>query len=91
MRVLLVEDDRRIASDIVPALEAAGYVVETVSVERGYGLYRLCAREELAGYKQPKDVVFVTLAELPRSTTGKIQRHEVEAWLRARSTTRAAP
>ena len=30
MRVLLVEDDRRIASDISHALEAAGYVVETV-------------------------------------------------------------
>jgi len=30
MRVLLVEDDRRIASDILRALEAAGYVVETV-------------------------------------------------------------
>jgi len=41
-------------------------------------------RAELAGYKQPKDVVFVTLAELPRSTTGKIQRHEVEAWLKQR-------
>lgn len=31
MRVLLVEDDRRIASDVTRALEAAGYVVETVS------------------------------------------------------------
>ena len=31
MRVLLVEDDRRIASDIALALEAAGYLVETVS------------------------------------------------------------
>jgi len=31
MRVLLVEDDRRIASDISQALEASGYVVETVS------------------------------------------------------------
>jgi DNA-binding response OmpR family regulator len=31
MRVLLVEDDRRIASDARRALEAAGYVVETVS------------------------------------------------------------
>jgi len=31
MRVLLVEDDRRIASDIARALEATGYVVETVS------------------------------------------------------------
>jgi DNA-binding response OmpR family regulator len=31
MRVLLVEDDRRIASDARRALEASGYVVETVS------------------------------------------------------------
>jgi len=31
MRVLLVEDDQRIASDISHALEASGYVVETVS------------------------------------------------------------
>ncbi len=31
MRVLLVEDDRRIASDIARALDAAGYVVESVS------------------------------------------------------------
>jgi hypothetical protein len=46
-------------------------------------------RAELAGYKQPKDFVFVTLAELPRSTTGKIQRHEVEAWLRSREADRA--
>ena len=30
MRVLLVEDDRRIAADISAALNAAGYVVETV-------------------------------------------------------------
>ena len=31
MRVLLVEDDRRIAADVARALEAAGYVVETVA------------------------------------------------------------
>lgn len=31
MRALLVEDDRRIAADVARALEAAGYVVETVS------------------------------------------------------------
>jgi two-component system OmpR family response regulator len=30
MRVLLVEDDRRIAADIAQALQEAGYVVETV-------------------------------------------------------------
>jgi acyl-CoA synthetase (AMP-forming)/AMP-acid ligase II len=43
-------------------------------------LYAKC-REQLAGYKQPKDIRFVAFADLPRSTTGKIQRHEVEAWL----------
>lgn len=31
MRVLVVEDDRRIASDVSRALEASGYVVETVA------------------------------------------------------------
>jgi DNA-binding response OmpR family regulator len=30
MRVLVVEDDRRIAADVAHALEASGYVVETV-------------------------------------------------------------
>ena len=42
-------------------------------------LYAKC-RRELAGYKQPKDIRFVAFADLPRSATGKIQRHEVEAW-----------
>lgn len=40
-------------------------------------------REALAGYKQPKQIRFVALDDLPRSTTGKIQRHEVEKWLTA--------
>ena len=38
-------------------------------------------RRELAGYKQPKEIRFVALDDLPRSTTGKIQRHEIERWL----------
>ncbi len=42
-------------------------------------------RAELAGYKRPKEIIFVTLDQLPRSTTGKIQRHEVEAWLKTRA------
>lgn len=41
-------------------------------------------RAELAGYKQPKEIVFVSLEDLPRSTTGKIQRQEVEVWLKRR-------
>ena len=38
-------------------------------------------RRQLAGYKRPKDVRFVAFEAFPRSTTGKIQRHEVEKWL----------
>ena len=40
-------------------------------------------RGRLAGYKRPKEIRFVALAALPRSTTGKIQRHELEARLAA--------
>jgi acyl-CoA synthetase (AMP-forming)/AMP-acid ligase II len=43
-------------------------------------LQRRC-REALAGYKQPKQIHFVADSALPRSTTGKIQRHEVERML----------
>ncbi|HMA88447.1 MAG TPA: AMP-binding protein [Burkholderiales bacterium] len=38
-------------------------------------------RERLAHYKVPKQILFVNAADLPRSSTGKIQRHEVEKWL----------
>jgi fatty-acyl-CoA synthase len=38
-------------------------------------------RQGLAGYKRPKEVHFVAFEAFPRSTTGKILRHEVEAWL----------
>ena len=38
-------------------------------------------RTALAGYKQPKSITFIRAEDLPRSTTGKIQRHEVEKWV----------
>jgi fatty-acyl-CoA synthase len=39
-------------------------------------------RGRLAGYKLPKEIRFVDAAALPRSSTGKIQRHEIERlWL----------
>ncbi|MBM3393842.1 MAG: acyl--CoA ligase [Betaproteobacteria bacterium] len=44
-------------------------------------LMALC-RERLAGYKRPKAIHFVELTSFPRSPTGKIQRGEVEKWLR---------
>ena len=37
-----------------------------------------CCRAQLAGYKVPKDIRFVEAAAFPRSSTGKIQRHEIE-------------
>jgi acyl-CoA synthetase (AMP-forming)/AMP-acid ligase II len=40
----------------------------------------LC-RGALAGYKRPKQVHFIRFEEFPRSTTGKILRHEMEARL----------
>jgi acyl-CoA synthetase (AMP-forming)/AMP-acid ligase II len=40
-------------------------------------------REMLSGYKQPKAVHFIALDEFPRSTSGKIQRHALEARLAA--------
>jgi acyl-CoA synthetase (AMP-forming)/AMP-acid ligase II len=43
-------------------------------------LLALC-RAQLAGYKRPKEIRFVPFDRFPRSTTGKVQRGEVERWL----------
>jgi len=43
-------------------------------------LLALC-RAQLAGYKRPKEIHFVPFERFPRSTTGKVQRGEVERWL----------
>jgi fatty-acyl-CoA synthase len=40
----------------------------------------LC-RGKIAGYKMPKDVRFIADEDLPRSTSGKIKRHELEGRL----------
>jgi fatty-acyl-CoA synthase len=40
-------------------------------------LYARC-RASLAGYKQPKQIVFIEARDFPRSASGKIQRHELE-------------
>ncbi len=42
-------------------------------------------RDSLAGYKQPKAVHFIALEDFPRSTSGKIQRHALEARLAGES------
>lgn len=40
-------------------------------------------RPQLSSYKLPKRIIFIDGDELPRSTTGKVQRHELEALLTA--------
>ncbi|HEY3495978.1 MAG TPA: AMP-binding protein [Polyangiaceae bacterium] len=45
------------------------------------GLKSLC-RAELAGYKQPKGIHFISPEEFPRSASGKVQRHELEKRVR---------
>ena len=42
-------------------------------------LLQRCERQ-LARYKLPKEIRFVPFNDLPRSATGKVQRHEVEPW-----------
>ena len=42
----------------------------------------LICRANLASNKRPKEVYFIKLSEFPRSTTGKIQRHDLETWLK---------
>ena len=44
-------------------------------------LTALC-RDHLAGFKQPKQIHFIPEAQFPRSASGKIQRHELEARLK---------
>jgi fatty-acyl-CoA synthase len=43
-------------------------------------LFARC-RAELAGFQQPKGIVFIEESKLPRSASGKIQRHELEKLL----------
>jgi acyl-CoA synthetase (AMP-forming)/AMP-acid ligase II len=43
-------------------------------------LVEMC-RRDLAGYKRPRQFRFIEFGEFPRSTSGKVQRHELEARL----------
>ncbi len=85
-RVLLA--DPRIADAVVVRRPDArwGEVPVAFVVPEDRGLSEddvlACCRDRIAGYKLPKQVLFVGQDQLPRSTTGKIKRHELEARLR---------
>ncbi|MCB1746477.1 MAG: AMP-binding protein [Gammaproteobacteria bacterium] len=55
--------------------------VTRVSAELNAADLEARCRAELSSYKRPKDIIFIEPDALPRSTTGKIQRHELEARL----------
>jgi fatty-acyl-CoA synthase len=57
------------------------FVARTSEQLDAAGVEAIC-RVELAGYKRPKEVYFLDFDAFPRSTTGKILRHELEAQLR---------
>lgn len=56
------------------------FVVKNGNAIAEQDVKRLCERD-LSKYKQPKEIVFINEDELPRSTTGKIQRHLLEEML----------
>jgi fatty-acyl-CoA synthase len=52
---------------------------------------RTRCRAQLAGYKQPADIVFIPLEGFPRSASGKVQRHELEKRLALESPPHEVP
>jgi len=52
---------------------------------------RARCRAQLAGYKQPADIVFIPLEAFPRSASGKVQRHELEKRLASESPCHEVP
>jgi fatty-acyl-CoA synthase len=80
---VLMQDERVIDAAVVRRPDAKWGEVPVAFVARhtehleAADLYRRC-RRDLAGYKQPKDIFFIRPEEFPRSTSGKIQRHELE-------------
>jgi fatty-acyl-CoA synthase len=85
-RVLLA--DPRVAEAVVVRTRdpqwgevPCAFVVRRDPALRAEDVEALC-RAQLAGYKRPRLVRFVAMEDLPRSTTGKIQRHELEPLVR---------
>ncbi|MEM7378435.1 MAG: AMP-binding protein [Pseudomonadota bacterium] len=57
--------------------------IVTIDDELTVGDLEACCREALARYKHPKQYHVVPDTDIPRSTTGKIQRHHLESRLRS--------
>ena len=83
---ILLRDPRVADAVVVRCVDASwgevpvAFVARRDDVLTAADLIEAC-RRNLAGYKRPKEIRFIGIDEFPRSTTGKIQRHEVEKWL----------
>jgi len=84
---VLMSDPRITEAAVVRASDAKWGEVPVAFVSRRDttitepDLLGLC-RRDLAGYKCPRQFQFIEFSEFPRSTSGKVQRHELEARLK---------
>jgi acyl-CoA synthetase (AMP-forming)/AMP-acid ligase II len=84
---LLMSDPRITEAAVVRTADAKWGEVPVAFVSRRDttvtepDLLDLC-RRDLAGYKCPRQFRFIEFADFPRSTSGKVQRHELEARLK---------
>jgi acyl-CoA synthetase (AMP-forming)/AMP-acid ligase II len=84
---VLMSDPRITEAAVVRAADAKWGEVPVAFVSRrdatvtAPDLLGLC-RRDLAGYKCPRQFRFIEFSEFPRSTSGKVQRHELEARLK---------
>lgn len=87
---VLLQDDRIRVAVVVRRSDEKWGEVPVVFIVRGddklseQDVLERC-HQELPSYKRPKAVFFIDDPDLPRSTTGKIQRHELEARLQHQS------
>lgn len=86
---VLLSDDRIAEVAVVRAADArwGEAPVAFVACREGAAmaqaeLVELC-RRELASYKRPREFRLIAFNEFPRSTSGKVQRHELERLLKA--------
>jgi fatty-acyl-CoA synthase len=81
---VLLSDERITEVAVVRAPDAKwGEVPVAFVSSRGVTeaeLVELC-RRDLAGYKRPRQFHFIEFGDFPRSTSGKVQRHELESRL----------
>ncbi len=83
---VLLSDPRIVEAAVVRTTDATwgeapvAFVARESDTVTEQDLLELC-RAALAGYKKPREIYFIERHEFPRSTSGKIQRHELETRL----------